>query len=46
MNAIAVLGIVGFCIWWVHRSTTRRRRPGRPTDEAYSHALLPSKKWG
>lgn len=45
MNAIAVLGIVGFAIWWVHRSTQRRRRPARRPDDAFSHALLPSKKW-
>lgn len=25
MNSFVVLGIVGFAIWWVHRSTEKRQ---------------------
>ncbi|MBV8638088.1 MAG: hypothetical protein JO322_08365 [Candidatus Eremiobacteraeota bacterium] len=45
MNSVVVLGIIGFAIWWVHRLTERRRRPSRRPDDAFSHALLPSKDW-
>ncbi len=45
MNAFVVLGIIGFAIWWVHRLTERRQRPSRRSDDAFSHALLPSKDW-
>ena len=46
MNAAVVFGIIGFAIWWVHRLTERRARPSRRrSDDAYSHALLPSKDW-
>ena len=46
MNAIVVLGIIGLSIWYVHRLTERRQRPSRrSSDDAFSHALLPSKEW-
>ncbi len=45
MNSIVVLGIIGCAIWWVHRMTEGRRRPSRRSDDAFSHALLPSKDW-
>ena len=45
MNAVVVLGIIGLSIWYVHRLTGKRQRPTRRSDDAFSHALLPSKDW-
>ncbi|MDE2482444.1 MAG: hypothetical protein KGN02_09675 [bacterium] len=45
MNAFVILGVVWLAMLAVRRYESRPRRRERPSDDAFSHALLPTRDW-
>ena len=45
MNAFVLIGVVWLTIVGVRRYSERPRRRERPSDDAFSHALLPTRDW-